>query len=154
MLESLPPTDPPTYIWKSEDMAELAKQHHERLQKALPATDADRSHKIRNVLHFPTPAIDPEHKVVLMPNITEDEICSAIRKLPNNVASGLDSIPYELLNSWSRSTKKVKRNKNPKAFNIARLLQIVYNDIEDFDTSEILQFTEGWMCLIDKKKGQ
>ncbi|RXW13551.1 hypothetical protein EST38_g12303 [Candolleomyces aberdarensis] len=75
--------------------------------------------------------------------------------MPNGKASGLDGIPTELWKLLATEYQKVSSS-NPNAKDLPPdlifLLQIVFNDIENYGVAADSNFAEGWMCPIYKKK--
>lgn len=82
--------------------------------------------------------------------LTHKEISNAIKSSKNNKAPGPDGITSEL---WKHLHAKYTAQKDSEtpAFDIARLLELLIQDIQLFGVQPQLGFDDAWMCPIFKK---
>jgi predicted protein tyrosine phosphatase len=129
-------------------MGGIATEYHEDLQKKLMQgiNNETATNKIsKRIKASPT---DSE-KETIGQKISEADIKEAIKLSKNSKAPGLDGMPYELYKLLQPKENKTKEQK--ESYHINKVLEIVFNDIEENDTYNE-RFTEGLMCLLYKKK--
>ena len=143
------PPDDPKYTRKSSEMANLAKSHHENLQKNDLAGDLMED-DFQDVLDHLEPRLDAREKNDLAKYLKEEEISQALRDLPDGKAPGIDGIPHELWKALRNLHIEDLKAKRP-AFNIVKILTQVYNDIEQHGLVPLTTFPKGWMCPLYKK---
>jgi len=82
--------------------------------------------------------------------LTQEEICQALKDLPDGKAAGIDGILHEL---WKALTARYENKKslNQPKFNIVKCLTTLYNDIERHGIAPPSDFPKGWMCPLYKK---
>lgn len=140
-------------VCKSCEMAELARDHHNRIQGEGLANEEVRRRTTDEILAEITAEADPEAAGNLEKRIQREEIEEAISKAECGKATGLDGIPYEL---WKTLAKEYARERKVEAitpgFDAVTLLKTVFNDIERFGVAEGTDFTKGWICPLYKKK--
>jgi hypothetical protein len=145
-----PGTDPPIFERKSQKMAELARNYHHDLQTQGMCT-GDQLNAARTVAYDNIDTgTTPEDKQILALRLKEEEIILALKQLPNGKAAGMDGIPCELWKSLHNQYEQSDDHEKPK-LNVAKLLTLVYNDIEKFEVSPNTNFSLGWLCPIYKK---
>lgn len=148
-------------VRRSDRMANIAKEYHDELQKENKIGDADDHEKeIKKVLNHVKRKLNKEQKKCLAKNMTEEEIRSAIEKLPNGKAAGLDGIPQEIwknfMNAHQSEEDKLAKNSQRSTeennqFDVVKYLTTIYNDIEDYGIEPQAGFADGWLCPIYKK---
>jgi ribonuclease HI/exonuclease III len=146
-----PDKSPPTYETKSSNMAELAKKYHNDLQKKdKPTTGAGYKNKLQSILDLIDQTVEPADQEKLEQYLEQEEIIQALKTSPNGKAAGPDGIPSEL---WKTMHEQYKNNKysNTKAVDITKILQTIYNDIEQYGVNALTDFASGWICPIYKK---
>jgi exonuclease III/ribonuclease HI len=140
---------------RSDLMAEIAREHHEKIQDdGLDIGQEERAEaiktahsKIRNKLTNP-------QKAKMAQRLKEDEVRGAIRAAKMGKAAGLDGIPAELWKDMAAEHSAAEggeQQQKPKPPNIVKILTRVYNDIEEHGIEAETDFNEGWMCPIFKK---
>ena len=140
------PGKPPEYKTRSDQMADIAKNYHETLQKQN-INDHIPKEQFNEVLDHLQPQVDETAKQRMQALITAPEIADAMKGLPHGKAAGIDGIPYEF---WVYLQQKFD-TKNPRSFNILRLLTLVFNDIEKHGIAAQTDFAKGWLCPLYKK---
>ncbi|KAI5836481.1 DNase I-like protein, partial [Schizophyllum commune Tattone D] len=149
-----PNTDAPTFVTRSMDMAELARNYHDDLQDdGLPDNIDEWVDAIDDVKTYVKRHISPEDKKTMAEYLSEDQVRAAVKASPINKAAGLDGIPSELWKVLDRKHASEK-NKNKHTFDIIKCMVTVYNDIEKSGLLKGSKFAEGWMCPIYKKKAK
>ncbi|TFY53337.1 hypothetical protein EVJ58_g9508 [Rhodofomes roseus] len=150
----VPDASPPTYVSRSDKMAELARNYHDGLQREGDPRDEEilaRERSIASSLESITARLPEEEVSGLSANFTRIEIEDSLKKAGPGKAAGLDGLPYELwlsLNEqWERSTSKAKHR-----FDCLNFMSLMYDDINRYGVSELTGFAEGWMCPLYKKK--
>lgn len=145
-------SDPPEYEKRSDKMAELAKEYHDKLQNEYQttSTSGNSEETIKEVINSITTKTTGKQKEELSEQTTTTDIKEAIRKTKKGKAAGLDGIPYEFWDTL-RKTHESTNTKNKPTFNCLELLRMAYNDIEKHGTSNKTGFAEGWMCPLYKK---
>jgi ribonuclease HI len=93
---------------------------------------------------------DPERSPLNW-QIPEALVDKAIKLAKDGTAAGLDGCPNEL---WKELDKRYQRTlmKNKPGFDIVKTLTTLFQDIQENGVDERLNFAEGWMCPIFKKK--
>lgn len=149
-------TDPQTggRSTNTSEMAGIAGTYHDDLQRAdlLPPDDPTRQEAQASVLQ----GISPEHHFndptpPLHDLITEHQVLQAMKLSKNGTAMGLDGILYELWKATIEYNTTQRRDKRP-SFDLIKCLCAVYNDIQTNGMDRTTGFSNGWMCLIYKKK--
>lgn len=143
------PIDNPVLERKTERMAEIVYKYHNSLQTEGLVTDL-MDDDFNEVLNHLTPKVTQPDKNNLAKYITRDEVQQAIKDLPDGKAPRTDGIPHELWKILDEKFKTDIKHGNP-AFDVVKLLNLVYNDIEKYRVDPDLGFSDGWMCLIYKK---
>ncbi|PPQ78824.1 hypothetical protein CVT24_002384, partial [Panaeolus cyanescens] len=152
-----PGTNPPEYVTKSEEMAELAKEYHDKLQSAgLTGTENETRWEEESCLNKIKSALSQTEKELMDEELTTGDIIRAIKDLPNGKAPGLDGLTTELykklIEDHERESKNEDENEgNTPAFNIAEYLKLIFNDIARNGPHQESDFAEGWMCPLYKK---
>ena len=151
----VPGSNPTQYERSSARMAELARTHHDDLQKqdiTIQGDDeraADIEHALRAVpvrQKLEDPERSPMSRIV-----TEAHVQTALKFAKNNTATGMDGCPYELWKALHQHhLDRTKRNQT--SFDINKTLTKVFQDIQTHGVEEVSSFALGWMCPIYKKK--
>ena len=147
LYNPLDPETPPTC--DSQEMARIAKEYHENLQKndRDPTATPDRT-KIDTILENITA---PKHKNELAQYLKWGNVHRALNDSANDKAAGLDGIPMELWKVMSSKFDAFSEAKVNPYCDIVQILVKVFNDIEEHGISPTTNFNEGWMCPIYKK---
>jgi ribonuclease HI/exonuclease III len=144
-------SDPPRYEFRSQNLAELAKAHHDNLQQQNdPTEDPNHEQKTSLITRCITKIASDNEQKSLAASIMKEEVLNSLKQSPNNKAAGLDGIPIEL---WKALNKQFISHTNPTRTktDITNILTTVYNDIVAFGISPNSNFAEGWLCPIYKK---
>ncbi|TFY53535.1 hypothetical protein EVJ58_g9397 [Rhodofomes roseus] len=148
-----PASDPPKYISRSSEMAELARNYHNSLQSA-GVTDIDEANRMTKIIESldnvgADLSTDDAHGLSLA--FTREEVRDSIKKAGPGKASGLDGIPYELWlaldDQWQGSSSKAEHR-----FDCLDFMCMLYEDINKHGVSADTGFADGWMCPLYKKK--
>ncbi|RDB23311.1 Transposon TX1 uncharacterized protein [Hypsizygus marmoreus] len=143
---------PEEFETRSNEMAELAREYHEGLQKEGQNADPEERAKcIEEVMEYVTAPASNREKARMAEYIKKEEVIAALQASTNGKAAGIDGIPYELWKIMQyRHDDQSKRN--TPSFNIIDVLQKVYADIERHGVANGTGFAEGWMCPLYKKR--
>ena len=142
------------YETRSDQMAALARDYHDNIQRQdvrLGETECERKETVDAALDNVDTSLDREEKQTLSGNTTRCEIEDALESSGTGKATGLDGIPYEF---WQKMNKKWKRSteRSSPRFDCIELLLLAYNDVDKNGPCEGSAFAEGWMCPLYKKK--
>ncbi|TFY56439.1 hypothetical protein EVJ58_g7641 [Rhodofomes roseus] len=138
-------------ITRSDRMAQLARDYHDKLQEHDDLQDEDmaRSEHIRLATEKLESQLDNYEADALRASISMDDVTDALRKAKPGKASGPDGIPYEF---WKSMHDNNESSDNEEAsFDGANLLLLAYRDIETYGVDPKSGFADGWMCPIYKK---
>lgn len=145
------PGEPSKQAKRSDEMAELARDYHERAQnKDYSPLTGGRLTSAMEVLEEVDARHAPQDPGNLGQRINRTEVEMALQKSANGKAAGMDGIPYEI---WKRIQKSHDEHaKGGRTFpDIIEILTKIYNDVEEFGTDPEAQFSIGWLCPIYKK---
>ena len=95
----------------------------------------------------------PDQYDYLSHPITADKVSLVLKMLPNDKATGIDSLPYEFwkwLSDVGKYCTPEYQTENP--FNMIACLTTVFNDIESHGAEPRTGFSDGWLCPLYKKK--
>ena len=150
-----PGSNPPQYKRSTIRMAELARTYHQNLQTDAEQypTDEERTQQINK----PLDAIPAEQTLVepresgMNGLLNEESVSKALDSMKNGTATGLDGCPYKL---WKALKKRHDEDTNARkqGFDIIKVLNYVYQDIQVNGLEEKSNFAQGWMCPLYKKK--
>ncbi|PPQ74327.1 hypothetical protein CVT24_000429 [Panaeolus cyanescens] len=153
--------DDAEYETKTEAMANLAAHYHRDLQNKDISEEqhpGQRQNTITRCLATIEQHLDPDEADLMGRDITEQEIESAIRILPNGKSPGPDGIPlelYQLLLEEAEADSKAKQDDaTVPYFNIKAYLKIIIDDVARRPTTitpDTTNFADGWMCPLYKK---
>lgn len=152
-----PNTNPPQFAERSNDMAELARNYHNDVQRDESEDDTAQKNNAPDVVLSEIPPNDSSMEgplAALSKELTEGEVLKALLDSPNGKAAGVDGIPTELwkkLNTHHTEIKKASDGSSP-TFDVVTTLTAIYNDIERHGVAKNTEFAKGWMCPIYKKK--
>ncbi|KAF6758474.1 Endonuclease/exonuclease/phosphatase, partial [Ephemerocybe angulata] len=153
----IPHTEPPQYTLNSKQMAEIATQHHDSLQRSgdedRPANDPLTEARIEDALSVLKPRVMGSMVDKLSEPISDDEIRNALKQVPNRKAPGLDGLPVELWKKLDLEFCEAAKT-GSEAFNVVGALRAVINDIELNGVTPGTGFADGWLCPIYKKKAR
>jgi ribonuclease HI/exonuclease III len=150
-----PATRSPTYMTRTNEMADIARKHHDSLQDDgvdEDKTELDRKTKITNCLR----AIPEQQKLSsdeaesLAFLVSEDDVTSSLKKSKLGVSSGIDGLPTELWRKLERRNA-IKVAAGEQGFDVVKLLTLVFWSIQKYGMAEGSNFSKGWMCPIYKK---
>ena len=138
---------------RSDRMAEMAKEYHEKLLSIdRDPKEAPDEEKLTKILENINMRLSQENIDKLKKEIDEDEIETALKESSNNKAAGLDGIPVELWKMLHHQYKSAKENERHKYCNITSVLAEIFRDVAKNGIKAGTAFNEGWMCPIYKKK--
>ncbi|KAJ7575742.1 hypothetical protein C8J56DRAFT_715669, partial [Mycena floridula] len=121
-------------------MAEQFRDYHESIQKDGINQDNTESREddITAVLEEISIRLPNDSRSELEEYITEDDITSVLDKVPNGKAPGIDGIAYEF---WRILKLEFECDPEAKgAFDVVKLLQLLYNDIQEHGMAEGTDF--------------
>ncbi|KAF5338264.1 hypothetical protein D9611_014618 [Ephemerocybe angulata] len=142
-------------ITRSQDMAQAARDYHEKLQVDVSHSEEERRTAMELVLDKMDYRLNPDDKQTLAALLDREIIYEALMSMPNGKAPGPDGIPTELWKDMARAHKQAtERNtaEDEKPADIIGILMLFYNDIETNGVTDNSDFAKGWMCPIYKKK--
>jgi len=139
----------------TREMTKIATEYHEKLQTAPEMTE-ERKEAIQEMLDITDKTLTESQKEMLEASTTQGEIEDVISIVSNGTTPGIDGIPYEFYKSWKSPETEEEEKTEP---DIAKMLHIVYNDIEkrglqsqQTGGKRRREFTDGVMYLLYKKK--
>ena len=151
----VPGSAPIQYERSSTRMADLARSHHNNLQKQdiiiqdINERTADIELALRAVP--PQQRLDAPERSPMSTMANEDHVLRALSFAKNNTATGMDGCPYELWKALHQ--RHLERSaKNKISFDITKILTNLFRDIQEYGVEEKTSFALGWMCPIYKKK--
>lgn len=146
------PPESPVYEKRSKIMAEIGRQHHDRLQMKDLATDASRNEATSEILDLIEVRLTNEHKSKLEEEISKDEVVQVLKLLPLGKAAGSDGLPYKFW-KWIYEvvSNRTTESQEKEPLDINACLTAVYNDIECHGVDPTTGFSDGWMCPLYKK---
>lgn len=142
-------TTPRTYTTRSDEMAGIMARHHNRIQDDNEDTlPTQRAEALAEVLEY----VDTSAAEAIVPlgmRLSYDTILEALKRTPSGKAAGINGIPTELYKTMNDRWLTTRNGRKPST-DIVRVLQTLFNDIEEHGMIENT-FTEGWICPIYKK---
>ena len=152
----IPNSNPPQYKRCTKNMAQIARNYHEKLQQREqpPQHNQEENVALLEQLLDEIPnnqKLDNQQQTAMNWPITQDQVIRAINLTKNGTATGLDGCPYELWKTLNDIYGTTTRN-NQNGFDIIKTLTIVFNDIRNHIVDPRSDFAQGWMCPIYKKK--
>ncbi|KJA14632.1 hypothetical protein HYPSUDRAFT_59266 [Hypholoma sublateritium FD-334 SS-4] len=98
----IPNITPPKYEKRTEKMLEIARKHHNSLQDDnLPESVQIHQHDMHPVITEPETTLTNEQQLHMEQEISEEEIHTAIKSLPNGKAPGLDGKSKSSQSQWA-----------------------------------------------------
>ena len=147
--QTLLQTTPWQYTSCSCDMAKLARNYYNNLQQKYMYQSNAHYEAIENVLSKITISLLENETEKLDQEISLEEVTLTLKNLLNGKATGLDSLPYEFW-KWLSPIPLERADGNPS--NINECLHLVFLDIQRHGVAPNMNFTEGWICPLHKKK--
>ncbi len=139
------------YTTRSDEMARIAKDHYDGLQ-ADPELNRVEQHRATTAVTTDLEAKISDNQATCIDRaLTRSEVVDAISQMATGKAPGLDGLPSELWKTYLRQYQSDTKKGRP-AFDVARAMQMVYNDIEGHGLIAGSRFAEGWICPIYKLK--
>ncbi|RPD72955.1 DNase I-like protein, partial [Lentinus tigrinus ALCF2SS1-7] len=150
------PDTEPIYVTDSSEMAEMARRHHNRIQK--DGSDVkppdEREQDIQTALNSLDVSVSEEQKEELRGEITYEECVLSLRFSKNGSAPGTDGIPFELWKTLHARHMEDSRFPDRQDFDVLKLLRAAFEDMRTSGVSTTTSFAEGWMAPIYKEKGE
>ncbi|KAF5341132.1 hypothetical protein D9611_005853 [Ephemerocybe angulata] len=155
-----PGTGPAQYTTVTNEMLEIATEHHESLQGQYdhnPESQGAKSARA-NVLKGLKKKLGSRDRTRLGRRIRGRDVERAALEISNGKASGLDGIPIEVWKSMIKNHQRTKKEaerdggKTEVTANLVAILTSVLNDIMRHGVAAGTDFAEGWMCPLYKKK--
>jgi exonuclease III len=153
--DSRPSTRSPTYTTQTNEMADIARKHHDSLQDEGVDPDEPASSReariescLRAIPENQKLSIDESESLALL--VSEDDVASSLKKSKLGVSSGIDGLPTELWRKLDRRNT-IKVAAGEQGFDVVKLLTLVFWSIQKYGMTEGSNFTKGWMCPIYKK---
>ncbi|THG95430.1 hypothetical protein EW026_g6221 [Hermanssonia centrifuga] len=136
---------------RSEDMAQLARDYHEKLQSdGVDVQDiTTREDTIKEVLARTECKISNKDKAKLAKRLTKKNTLGALDLSATGKATGPDGLPYELWKALHRKWVSDTLCELP-AFDFTATATSVFRDIEEHGTIPSTEFAAGWICPIYK----
>ena len=137
-------------------MAELARNHHSTIQRdnTTMRPPEQREADIVEALGSLDAKVTEEQTQELVAQVSYDECELALRFSKNGTAPGLDGIQYEVWKTLHERYIEDSRFEERAAFDVMRVLQAAFNDIQTHGVCEATKFSDGWMSPIYKEKGE
>jgi hypothetical protein len=143
--------DETSYATRSDKMAKIAKEHHDKMQEAdTNGPLHERERLIQSTLNAIDSKLTEEERTALDCNLSEDNITSTLTSTANGKAPRLDGYPYELWKTLYKRNQDLE-SQEKEGFDIIRTLKTIFNNIERNGIPEASNFSKGWMCPIYKK---
>ncbi|KAH6909603.1 Endonuclease/exonuclease/phosphatase, partial [Coprinopsis sp. MPI-PUGE-AT-0042] len=143
-------------IHKSCDMAEAARDYHEKMQgdgQHEDTSPAERDARIDEVLTQLDIMVEGDDWEDLNTMLTWEDIHTALNTAPCGKSPGFDGIPSDIWLKMSQLFQRTNKGEGGSPYtDIVQMLTLVYNDIEKFGLVEHSDFAKGWMCPLYKKK--
>ncbi|KAJ3568915.1 hypothetical protein NP233_g5392 [Leucocoprinus birnbaumii] len=137
-------------------MVEIAKNHHESLQRDGLENDEEetQNRETREVLQNCNARVPEEVQEKLSERLSSEEVQTAIESLPNSKSPGMDGLPVEVWKALCQRCDERNENSDPdeENFDIREFLADTFNDLDENGPQEDSLFSEGWMCPLYKKK--
>ena len=154
LFYALKKPDEEGYETRSDRMAELTRDYHEKLQFEGINTDEPRQTREENIkqaLENVTITLNEVEADQLRGSVTRGEIETALDNAGRGKATGLDGLPYEF---WTKLRKRweISTERTSPRFDCINLLLKAYHDLEKHGPCKEAAFTEGWICPLYKKK--
>ena len=146
--------DEPRYETRSDRMAELARDYHEKLQSDGLNNDESSEERQRNIqaaLRDANATLPREKAVGLRAQVTRTDVARALSCSAAGKATGVDGIPYEFWTTMDAKWTRSQESEGPK-FDCLTMLTLAYTDVENHGTCKNAGFADGWMCPLYKKK--
>lgn len=151
-----PNTEPPVFETNTMKMAQIAKDHHHALLREGIDNEAHPRDKITEEILNQTGVnqkLPSKEKGDLARKVRYDEVEQVLRDSQNDKATGIDGVVCGLWKLIYETYKRqTKMNPTEQAFDVIKLLTMVYNDIESHGVIDRTDFVTGWMCQLYKKK--
>ena len=150
-----PGSNPPQYERSTTRMADLAQCYHQNLQDdpGPPPSEPQREQQIRELLDMvpPTQILENPTGTQMNALLDKNSVIEALNHSKNGTATGTDGCPYKL---WKALKKRHETDEKAgkESFDIAKVLTILYQDIQTHGLEVKSNFALGWMCPIYKKK--
>lgn len=144
----------PHLTTKSEDMAEIARDYHDKVQQTdlLPEEIELRQQTIIETLsNIPCKQCLEVPPDTLLEPLHREQILEALCSSKAGSAAGIDGIPYEAWRALHEHHTAANRSNKP-SFDVLSTLTYVINDIQINGVLKDSNFTLGWMCPLYKKK--
>lgn len=138
----------------SDEMADIAKQHHNNIQWDDLPREIENARKTmkQNFMHeIPNPQKLHNIDSPLYNLLQEHQIHEAFFSSKAGSAAGINGIPYE---TWKKLHEKHQENQKDEkpSFDILKILTMVITNIQTHDIDPNSNFILGWMCPIFKKR--
>ncbi|KAI1787031.1 Endonuclease/exonuclease/phosphatase, partial [Ganoderma leucocontextum] len=146
----------PCYETDTAKMAELARHHHNEIQKDGPEIkpEDERAADIRMAVGSITVGLCDDEANMVGGDIDREECEVALRFSKSGSAPGLDGIPYEVWKALHERYKEDSRHEGRETMDVMLLLHSVFRDIQTHGVCASTPFAEGWMAPIYKEKGE
>lgn len=139
------------YRTTTEEMANIATDHHNDLQKQGLCDDTDKVEADeQEVLAYLENRLSEDRSLTLDKGMDIEDVRNAIHHLPNGTSPGLDSLSHEFWKALLDRHDAYSQAKK-EAFDPALALHAVFNNIIKHGTPPGSKFAEGWMCPLYKK---
>jgi hypothetical protein len=141
----------PVYETNSKNMANIARNYHNKIQKDREDILPDvREPIIEMVLGRMARKATLEQIEDLQKKLTRDNVIESLKLSANDKAPGDDGIQYEI---WKiiDSRYHTFAQQDKQAFDIVSALHAVYNDIETYGVVAGTGFAKSWMAPVHKK---
>ncbi len=150
------PDGSPVYETDSNAMADLARKHHENLQRdeCGMKPPEQREEDIQAVLDSIDAKLSPGQAAEMSGLVTYDECELALRFSKSASSPGLDGITYEVWKTLHARHIEDSRHESRATLDVLYVLCEAFKDIQLHGVAAAAGFNEGWMCPIYKEKGE
>lgn len=137
-------------------MAEMAKQHHDNIQKDGEdiTTPEQRDRDIATALKSITSKIEGDQAESMGAEISRDDVELSLKFAKTGTAPGLDGIQYEVWKTVHARYVEDSRHQARASLDIVKLLTAAYEDVRVHGVCASTNLAEGWMSPIYKEKGE
>ncbi|KAH9855561.1 Endonuclease/exonuclease/phosphatase [Lenzites betulinus] len=155
-----PPGDegerPPVYEADSAKMAEMARAHHDSIQRDEEGVHPPcvREACIIEALDSLDARLTPQQTHGMGTEITYEECEFALRHSKSATAPGRDGLQYEVWKTMHARYVEDRRHEGRPTLDILRLVACALKDVQDYGVAPSVPFAEGWMAPIYKEKGE
>ncbi|EIW60172.1 DNase I-like protein, partial [Trametes versicolor FP-101664 SS1] len=144
------------YETDTKRMAEMARVHHDDLQKDGPDVKprAQRLKDMETALNSLEARVTPEQAEEMGASIDWSDCELALKFAKTGTAPGLDGLQYEVWKAMHARFVEDSRHEERTKLDVLRILQAAFEDIQKHGVCEGSTLADGWMSPIYKEQGE